>query len=388
MAGNTPFKRWKRNLFNGGIADPFIVSWPKGLTGRGEVRSQYCHAIDLAPTVLEVLGIEPPLMLKGVPQEEIAGASLRATFENPQAEEFRQTQYYEMYGSRAIYNDGWKAVTFHSIPGIPADGPGDLTLPFVKDQWELYDVTKDFSECHDLAAENPDKLQELIGLWFAEAGKYDVFPLHSQQLKGQRPKPFPARDLYVYYPGTSRIDNEAAVNVRMRPFSVFAQAEIPESGAEGVLIAQGGRFAGWSLFVLDGKLVYEHNFVGLERYRVTSDVAIPAGKVTLGLEFTITGQFEITPELTAMGVQGVNGQATLFINDKPTGSGYIAKTVPFGWSLSGEGLCCGFDSETPVSELYESPFKFNGALERVVVSVSGQPYENVAMEVNKAFLSQ
>ena len=131
-------------------------------------------------------------------------------------------------------------------------------------------LIEDFSECHDLAAQYPDKLQELIGLWFAQAGKYDVFPLHSQQMKGQRPKPFPARDLYVYYPGTSRIDNEAAVNVRMRPFSVVAHAIIPEGGAEGVLIAQGGRFAGWSFFVKDGKLVYEHNFLGLERYRVTS----------------------------------------------------------------------------------------------------------------------
>jgi arylsulfatase A-like enzyme len=388
MAGNTPFKRWRRNVFNGGIADPFIVFWPKGIPARGEVRGQYTHAIDLMPTVLDILGIEPPLMLKGVPQEEIAGTSLVATLESGKAEEVRTTQYYEMYGSRAIYDNGWKAVTFHKIPGIPAYGPGDPALPFVKDQWELYDVTKDFSETRDLAAENPDKLQELIGLWFAEAGKYDVFPLHSQQLKGQRPRPYPTRDLYVYYPGTSRIDNEAAVNVRMRPYSVIAHATIPEGGAEGVLIAQGGRFAGWSLFVHEGRLVYEHNFVGLERYCVTSDVSIPAGKVTLGFEFANTGQFEITPELTAMGMKGVSGEGRLYINDQMVGCGNIEKTVPFGWSLSGEGLCCGFDSETPVSDLYQSPFRFTGDLERVIISVSGQPYENVAMEVRQAFLKQ
>ncbi len=388
MAGNTPFKRWKRNVFNGGIADPFILSWPKGIAARGEVRTQYSHAIDLMPTVVEVLGIEPPLMLKGVPQEEIAGTSLASTFADAQAEEVRQTQYYEMYGSRAIYHEGWKAVTFHKIPGIPADGPGDPNLPFVKDQWELYNVGEDFSETRDLAAENPDKLQELIGLWFAQAGKYDVFPLHSQQLKGQRPKPYAPRDLYVYYPHTSRIDNEAAVNVRMRPFSVVAQAVIPEGGAEGVLIAQGGRFAGWSLFVQDGRLIYEHNYVGLEHYRVMSNVTIPSGPVSLGMEFAITGTFEITPELTDMEVQGVKGRATLYINDQPVGSGDIEKTVPFGWSLSGEGLCCGFDSETPVSELYASPYKFTGNLQRVVVSVSGKPYENVAMEVKQAFMRQ
>jgi arylsulfatase len=163
---------------------------------------------------------------------------------------------------------------------------------------------------------------------------------------------------------------------------------MPEGGAEGVLIAQGGRFAGWSLFVKDRRLVYEHNYLGLERYRVTSDVAIPAGPVTLGMAFAVTGQFEIAPELTAMGVLGVNGEATLYINGHAAGSGAIAKTVPFGWSLSGEGLCCGFDSETPVSELYKSPFHFTGDLAHVVVSVSGAPYENVMMEVRQAFMKQ
>jgi arylsulfatase len=388
MAGNTPFKRWKRNVFNGGIADPFIVHWPKGITAQGEIRNHYCHAIDVMPTVLDLLDIAPPLMLKGVPQEEIAGVSLAGTFDDAAAGELRQTQYYELYGSRAIYDQGWKAVTYHPIPGIPADGPGDPNLPFVRDKWELYRISEDFAECHDLAEEQPEKLQELIGLWFAQAGKYDVFPLHSHQMKGQRPKPYPARDLYVYYPHTSRIDNEAAVNVRMRPFSVVAQATIPEGGAEGVLIAQGGRFAGWSLFVKDGRLVYEHNYLGLEHYRVTSDVAIPAGPVTLGMAFAVTGQFEIAPELAAMGVHGVSGEATLYINGHAAGSGYIAKTVPFGWSLCGEGLCCGFDSETPVSDLYESPFHFTGDLANVVVSVSGAPYENVMMEVRQAFMKQ
>lgn len=388
MAGNTPFKRWKRNVFNGGIADPLIVNWPRGIAARGEVRGHYSHATDLMPTVLDLLDIAPPLMLNGVPQEEIAGASLAPTFDDAAAPEIHEIQYYELYGSRAIYDRGWKAVTFHKIPGIPADGPGDANLPFVQDQWELYKVSEDFSECHDLAAEYPDKLQELIGLWFAQAGKYDVFPLHSHQMKGQRPTPFPARDLYVYYPNASRIDNEAAVNVRMRPFSVVAEASMPEGGAHGVLIAQGGRFAGWSLFVIDGKLVYEHNYLGLERYRVESDKAIPDGPVTLGLEFAVTGQYELTPELTAMGAMGVSGQATLYINGQPAGSGPVAKTVPFGWSLCGEGLCCGFDSETPVSELYESPFRFTGDLARVVVSVSGQPYENVLVEVQQAFIKQ
>ena len=190
-AGNTPFKRWKRNVHNGGVADPCIVSWPQGIAARGEIRHQYMHAIDVMPTVLEVLGVEPPAMLRGVPQEEIAGASFKATFAEPQAPEIRTLQYYECYGSRAIYCDGWKAVTFHPIPGIPADGRGDPYAPFTQDQWELYHVAEDFSECRDLAAQEPERLQMLIGLWFAEAGKYDVLPLHAVQRKGARPSRTP-----------------------------------------------------------------------------------------------------------------------------------------------------------------------------------------------------
>ena len=231
-AGNTPFKRWKRNVHNGGVADPCIVSWPKGITARGEIRHQYTHAIDVMPTVLEVLGVEPPAMLRGVPQEEIAGASFKATFAEPQAPEIRTLQYYECYGSRAIYCDGWKAVTFHPIPGIPADGGGDPYAPFTQDQWELYHVAEDFSECRDLAAQEPERLQMMIGLWFAEAGKYDVFPLHAVQRKGARPKPHADRELYVYWPDTTHIDNEAAVNVRMRPFSVIRARHYPRGRRE------------------------------------------------------------------------------------------------------------------------------------------------------------
>ena len=387
MAGNTPFKRWKRNAFNGGIADPCIVSWRNGIAARGEIRNHYSHAIDLPATILDILAIEPPTMFNGIPQEAIAGKSIRSTFETAQAKEVRAMQYYEVYGSRALYMNGWKAVTFHPVPGVPSDGPGDPDMPFMQDKWELYNVAQDFSEVHDLAEKEPDRLQMMIGMWFAEAGKYDVFPIHAYQAKAQRPKPFPARNSYTYWPHTTHIDNEAAVNVRMRPFSVVAYARVPQ-GAEGVLIAQGGRFAGWSFFIKDGKLIYEHNYLGLERYRVVSDEPVPVGDMELGMEFHITGKFDITPSLSAMGFQGVNGEVTLFINRQAVGTGHIAKTVPFGWSLSGEGLCCGYDSETPVSELYEAPFKFTGGIERVVVSVSGEPYTFVSKEVENAFIIQ
>ncbi len=388
MAGNTPFKRWKRNVFNGGIADPLIVAWPKGIAARGEIRRQYSHAIDVPATILDILGVEPPTLFNGVPQEAMAGVSIRSTFDDPQAPEVRTRQYYELYGSRALYLDGWKAVTFHPVPGVPSDGPGDPNLPFTQDKWELYNVAQDFAEVHDLAEQEPERLQMMINLWFAEAGKYDVFPIHAYQRKAQRPKPAGDRETYIYWPGTTHIDNEAAVNVRMRPFSVVALARIPQGGAEGVLIAQGGRFAGWSFFIHDHKLIYEHNYLGLEHYRVVSSEPVPDGDVELGLEFRLTGDFEIAPALTAQGFKGVKGEAALFIDGKLVGSGEIARTVPFGWSLSGEGLCCGYDGETPVSDLYQAPFKFTGGIERVVVSVSGKPYSFVSKEVENAFIIQ
>ncbi|MFM8593362.1 MAG: arylsulfatase, partial [Chloroflexota bacterium] len=271
MAANTPFRRWKRNVHNGGIADPLVVSWPAKITTNGEVRTQYSHAIDVAATVMEAVGMEFPHHVKGVPQESVAGESLVPTFNDGAAPEVRTTQYYEMFGSRALYKDGWKAVTFHAPPGIPADGPGDPTLPFTKDEWELYDLRKDPAEIHNLAEVERERLQEMIVLWYVEAGKHNVLPLHAEQQKGQRPRPFTEPDVYRYWPHTTRIDNEAAVKVLMRPFSVLASATIPEGGAEGVLIAQGGKFGGWTFFMQDGRLQYEHNFLGLESYRVASE---------------------------------------------------------------------------------------------------------------------
>ena len=225
-------------------------------------------------------------------------------------------------------------------------------------------------------------------LWFSEAGRYQVFPLHAEQKKGLRPKPNPDQQELVYWPGTARIDNEAAVDVRFRPFNVLARATIPAGGAEGVLIAQGGEFGGWAFFVKDRTLYYEHNFLDLQRYRVALTSPVPEGRVELGLSFTISGKYEISPELTSYGMEGVSGIATLYINGEEVGSGSIDKTVPFGWSLTGEGLCCGYDSETPVSALYEAPFAFTGALDRVVVSVKGEPYRNFAKEVEKALITQ
>ena len=388
LAGSTPFKRWKRLVHNGGICDPMIVHWPAAIESTGEIRQQYVHAIDVSPTVLDILGIAFPDFLKGIPQEEIAGTSCKQSLLDAKASEHRLTQYYEMYGNRAIYHDGWCAVSYHPTPGVPSDGKGDPTTPILESPWELYNLREDYSQTNDLAQKYPEKLQELVGLWFAEAGRYQVFPLHSEQQKGLRPKPNPDQQEFIYWPGTARIDNEVAVNLRFRPFNVLARVTIPAGGAEGVLIAQGGEFGGWAFFVKERTLYYEHNFLGLQSYRVASTKSVPEGPVELGLEFTATGKYEISPELTSYGIEGVSGMATLYINGEEVGSGLIAKTVPFSWSLTGEGLCCGYDSETPVSALYESPFTFTGAIDRVVVSVKGEPYRNFAKEVEKALMTQ
>ena len=279
-AGNTPFKRWKRNVHNGGVADPCIVSWPKGIAARGEIRHQYMHAIDVIPTVLEVLGVEPPVMLRGVPQQEIAGASFRATFAEPQAPEIRTLQYYECYGSRAIYCDGWKAVTFHPIPGIPADGGGDPYAPLHAGPVGAVPRGRGLPECRVLAAQEPERLQMMIGLWFAEAGKYDV-PCATRC--SARPRARAAyrsralRLLAAHHPPRQRGGGQRSHASLQR----HSARHHPRGGAEGVLIAQGDAFAGWSLFVKDGRLIYEHNYVGLNTLPVISTETIPEGDVKL-----------------------------------------------------------------------------------------------------------
>jgi arylsulfatase len=387
MAANTPFRRWKRNVHNGGIADPLIVHWPDGFASRGEIRPQFLHAIDVAPTILTAAGVEFPALINGVPQEEVAGRSFNVTFDQPGVPSVRSRQYFEMYGSRALYDNGWKAVTFHAPPGLPADGPGDPNLPFIQDAWELYNLQEDPAETRDLATEAPDRLQEMIALWYVEAGKYDVLPLHAHQQKGQRPRQFAEPEIFRYWPDTTRIASEVSVNVLMRPFSVLAVATVPPEGAQGVLIAQGGQFGGWTLFVQDGRLWFEHNYLGLEQYRVSSNVEIPreAG-VHLGVEFQPSGTFEIDASLSAMGIQGMKGVATLMINGEAVGSGNIDRTVPFSFALCGEGLCCGYDSETAVSEQYLPPNRFTGTLHEVLVSPKGQPVKVMAKEIQRAVL--
>src|SRR3954447_23675006 len=274
MAFNTPFKMWKRYSFNGGTCDPCIVSWPAGIPARGEIRSQYHHAVDIVPTVLECLGLAEPDVVRGVTQLPVQGVSMVSSFATSDAPSTRKTQFYSMLGTRGIWHDGWKAVTTHPALG----GWGD----YESDTWELYHVVTDRSELHDLAGEQPERLAELIGLWFYEAGVNHAFPLDDRSaleiMLTPRPQLIPARQRYVYRPGGAEVPEHIAVNVRNRSFTIGCRVDLAEAGAQGVLFAHGSLFGGHALYVRDNRLHYAYNFVGLAEQRVDATEDLPTGQ--------------------------------------------------------------------------------------------------------------
>jgi arylsulfatase A-like enzyme len=364
MAFNTPFKMWKRYEFNGGTADPCIISWPAGMKARGEVRDQYHHAIDIVPTVLDCLGVESPATIKGHVQSAFDGVSMRYAFDDAEADGARKTQFYSMLGSRGIWHEGWKAVTTHpTIAGWSH---------FNDDEWELYHTDVDRSELHDLAEEDPDKLRELESLWFAEAGRNGAFPLDDRSpleiILTPRPVLAPPRDRYVYFPGTADVPEQQAVNIRNRSFGIGALVDIPAAGAEGVLFAHGARFGGHALYVKDDRLHYVNSFAGMFEQKVDATEDLPTGEdLILAAAFDKDGE---DPPGVATGI------LSLFYNDKKVGEGRI-KTQPGYFSLAGEGLCVGRDSGEAVTDDYPgtSPHAFTGGtIKRVAVDVSGEPY--------------
>ena len=369
VAGNTPFRRWKREVHEGGVADPLIVHWPAGIDARSEDRRQYVHAIDLVPTVLEVIGVQPPAEIDGVPQRPLEGTSFAYSFAEADAPSRHETQYYEMFGCRAIYHQGWKAVTYHPIFN-PEPG-------FDQDNWELYNVNDDISECHDLAQQHPEKLKELVERWWIEASKYQVLPLDNSPfdaLFGDGHHAGPVRTRYVYYPGGGRVPEEAAVNVRNRSHTITAEVEIPDGGAEGVLLTQGSGLSGYTLFIRAGRLHYVHNFTGLEEHRVTSAAELTPGNHTLAFRFTKTGEHK--------------GTGTLLIDGAPAGEVEIPRFTPTRFSLTGDGLSCGYAASLPVCRDYQQPFRFTGTIRRVVVDVEGAPFVDPEAEAEAAIKSQ
>ena len=370
MAFNTPFKMWKRYEFNGGTSDPCIISWPAGTTARGEIRGQYHHAIDIVPTILDVLGVDAPAAIKGHTQTRLDGVSMRYSFDDAAAPTTRSTQFYSMLGSRGIWHDGWKAITTHpTLSGWSH---------FNDDEWELYHVDVDRSELHNLAGEHPDKVRELVNLWYAEAGANGAFPLDDRSaleiMITPRPLLSPPRNRYVYFPDAADVPEDQAVNVRNRSFTIGALVDMPASGAEGVLFAHGSSFGGHALYVKSNRLHYVYNFVGMSEQRLSGDVDIPTGEnLILSASFDKDGE---DPPGVATGL------LSLWHGDTKVGESRL-KTQPGKFMIAGEGLCVGRDSGAGVTPDYPGvlPWRFTGGtIRRVAVDVSGEPYIDLERE--------
>ncbi|PCE66415.1 arylsulfatase [Sediminicola luteus] len=375
-AFSAPFKMFKRYAqYAGGTNDPLVISWPKGIKARGEIRHQYHHSVDIVPTLLEVCGLEMPKVYKGVEQLPLSGVSMAYTFNaQPNDPTQKKIQYYSMLGSRGIWKEGWKAAAIHA----PLSGKGN----FDKDDWELYHVDEDRSESTDLAETHPEKLEELIAAWYDEAEKNNVLPLDDRSavevLGIKRPSSEPARDRYVYYPNTAQVPEGVAVNIRGRSYKILANVELTNA-SEGVLFAHGSRFGGHSLFIKEGKLFYSYNFLGIQPEQVMASKPLSPGKYTLGMEFIKESQ-------------GENGEtwgtAKLYVNEREVAQSKI-RTQPGKFTLSGDGLCVGYDSGDAVSNLYPSPSKFrNGKLDFVAVTVEGTPYIDLEAEAKRVMMSQ
>ncbi len=360
-AFDTPFPYWKRFAgYEGGVADPLIVSWPAGISARGEFRHQYVHAVDVVPTLYELMGVSPPEVLNGWTQSAVEGRSFAASLTDAQAPG-RTSQFYSMLGMRALYHDGFLATALHP----PLSGWSN----FDKDRWELYDLRTDRTQLHNLAETNPALLEELKGLWFYYAGVYKGLPLDDRTpveiLSSPRPEPGEPRAHYVYYPDTADVPEAVAVNIRRRSYTIAAALTIDTPEAEGVLFAHGGAAGGHSLFIRGGQLHYVYNWLGERVQTVSSPAAVPVGTHVLTAAFEKTGDEEET--FSAVGT------LTLYVDTEAVADAQIV-TQPGTFSLSGDGLCVGRDSGSAVAD-YPSPFSFvGGAIDRVIVDVSGDHY--------------
>ena len=349
-----------------------IVSWPARITEHG-LRHQFTHAVDIVPTVYEALNVAPPEVVKGHTQHPIEGVSFAATFDAADAKTDKQTQFYSMGGTRAIWHQGWKAAAVS--PSVP-----DMWAHYSTQRWELYNTETDPTECRDLAEQHPDKLQELIGLWWHEAGRYQALPLENRNaveiLTTERPQLHKPRSRYIYYPGGSEIPESVAPNIRNRSYSIGVEVTIDTEEAEGVLFAQGSRFGGHALYIKDRKLRYAYNFVGLFDQIVESTEEVPTGHVVLSASFEKEGDTMPT-----------EGTLTLHIREQAVAHATI-KTQPGKFSLAGEGLNVGREGAEPVTDDYpgERPWAFvGGTIHKAIIDVSGKPFEDLANEVRMAF---
>jgi arylsulfatase A-like enzyme len=359
-AMDTPYQ-WTKQVAShwGGTRNGTIVHWPNAIKARGEVRSQFHHVIDVAPTVLDAAGLPEPTWVHGVEQRPIEGVSMRYAFDDAAAAERRETQYFEMFCNRGIYHQGWTAVTRHSTPWVMAA----QLPPFDDDAWELYDTNTDWSQAHDLAAEMPDKLADLQALWLEEAHKYNVLPLDDRRAERFNSdlagRPLLIKDnSQLLFGGMGRLGENAVLNTKNKSHSITAEVELAAEDAEGVIVAQGGAYAGWSLYTKDGKPKYCYNLFGLRRFHVEGDSQIPAGTHQVRMEFAYDG-----------GGLGKGAAVTLYVDGEQVGEGRVEGTVPM--MFSGDETCdVGSDTASPVSEDYTSEgSRFTGAVNWVQIDI-------------------
>jgi len=361
-AMNTPYQ-WTKQVAShwGGTRNGTIVHWPKEITAKGGLRTQFHHVIDIAPTILEAAGLPEPLSVDGVQQKPIEGVSMLYSFNDAKAAERRETQYFEMFGNRGIYHKGWTAVTRHKTPWLLI---GENTPPFDDDVWELYDTTTDWSQANNLAKQMPGKLHELQRLWLIEATRYNVLPLDDRLAERMDPdtagRPVLIKgNTQILFGGMGRLSENSVVSIKNKSHSVTAAIEVPVSGAEGVIIAQGGNIGGWSLYAKGGKLKYCYNYLGIQYFYAESAGAIPAGDHQVRMEFAYAG-----------GGLGKGGMATLFIDGKNVGSGKVAATAAMIFSAD-DGCDVGIDTGAPVSPDYGARGnEFSGRVKGVQIAIA------------------
>jgi arylsulfatase A-like enzyme len=357
VAGDAPFAYTKQVASDfGGTRNGVVVHWPKGIQAKNEIRNQFSHAIDIAPTVYEAVKIPAPKVVNGIVQRPIEGTSMLYSFNDAKASNKHTTQYFEMTGNRAIYQDGWVARTIHRAAW---EFQPRTTLD--KDVWQLFNVNEDFSEANDLAAANPKKLQELQKLFLKEAVKYNVLPIDDRMVErinpeiAGRPDLMGSRTALTLYDGMS-ITESAGINTKNHSYTVTADVDLADAPSNGVIIAQAGRFGGWTLYMKDGIAHHEYNYFGLERTNIAATKAVTAGHHVIKYEFTIDEA-----------KTGSGGKALLFVNGEQVAEGKIPKTEPYGFS-GDEGINVGTDHETPVSEDYkEGDNKFTGKIQKVTI---------------------
>jgi arylsulfatase len=357
-ATNTPFQ-WTKQVAShfGGTRNGLVISWPKGIKARGEIRSQFSHVIDIVPTILEVAGLPQPTSVNGTDQHPIEGTSMVYTFDDPRAADRRKTQYFEIFGNSGIYHDGWFAGT--TPFRLPWSGVG-TDADVLTTKWELYNIDKDFSQADDLAGEMPDKLREMQVRFYAEAARYKVLPIQTSAAErfgeGIRPSMTGDRRTFTYTAGLKRIPEGTAPPIKNRSWSITTELSL-KGDESGVIITQGGILAGWALYFEKGKPVFSYSFTNGERWRFAAKEPLPSGKHKLVMNFTYDG-----------GGMGKGGDVSIKANEALVAEGHVGRTVPFRFSTE-ETLDIGEDTGTPVDLSYDVPARFTGELGKVVIDL-------------------